>query len=216
MRRLASVLLVFVVALPSGAQVIRRGSLGQAPPAAWVSGGAGLTEAWTVTDGTTGSVWEFGSATQFTASLEKAYSGATLGLRGTTSLVPLRYTGPDASGVPTSTQADANVSQLFVSAHAGGGRGFHSVLELDLGGTRYSNFREQRTGARLGPSSDTDFSLAFGYGAGFGFSNSFAVDVVRDYGKSWHQRTGLDASADASATLQDWRVVGRFGLGSRR
>jgi len=215
-RRFAPVFLALVIALPSGAQVIRRGSLGQAPPAVWVSGGAGMTQGWTVTDGTTGSLWEFGSATQYAASIEKNYSGATLGIRGTTSLVPLRYTGPAAGGVATSTDADANVSQLFATVHASGGRGFHSVLELNVGATRYASFRERGTGARLAPTSDTDFSLAFGYGAGYQFSNSFAIDVVQDYGTSWHQRTGLDASADASATMRGTRIVGRFGLGARR
>ena len=215
MRRLALALCSLLLASPAAAQVIRRGSFGEAPASAWVSLGAGLSQAWTVTDGTTGSTWEFGSATQFTASLEKAFSAATVGIRGTTSLVPLRYTGTTSAGAGA-VDADANVSQLLASVHVGSGRGFHTVLELDAGATYYSGFREHTGGAALAPASDADFTFVFGYGAGYGFSNRFAVDVVQDYATSWHQRAGLPSNADASASLHSTRIVGRFGLGRRQ
>jgi hypothetical protein len=204
-RRLLFALFPLLVAAESGAQVVRRGGLGGAPPTLWVSGGAALAEGWSVTDGTTGSRWDFGSSTQYQASLERMFNGATFGLRGTYATVPLRY---------NSTDADADVSQLFLAVHVAPGRpGFHSVLELDGGATMYSNFRARATGAKLGPDRDADFSFAFGYGFGYGFSNAFSVEVVRDLTMTMHQKTGLAASEDSMHRINSTRIVGRFGLG---
>lgn len=188
----------------AGAQIIRRGQFGT-EPTVWVSGGIGTSEGWTVHDGTTGSVWQFGNATAYTASIERLLSGATLGLRGTTALVPLRYNGADAN---------ANVSQLFAMVHVAPGQiGFHTVLELDAGATLYSNFRDA-AGTKLAPSSDTDFTFALGYGFGYSFSRAFSVEVVRDITTILHQRDGLSAGDDTSARFGSTRLVGRLGLGS--
>lgn len=216
MRPLLLALVPLLVAAESGAQIIRRSSLGEAPPAAWASGGAGLVQGWTVRDGSTTSQWDFGDATMYQASLEKNFSGLSAGLRGTTALVPLRYSGSTTTGAPVTTDADANVSQLLAVVHVAGARGFHSVLELDAGATMYSNFRARTTGDRLVPASDVDFTFTFGYGFGYGFSNRFQVEVVQDLTTVLHQRTGLDASAATSSRMNSTRIAGRFGLGSRR
>lgn len=216
MRPLLLALLFSLPAVECGAQVIRRGSFGAAPPAAWASGGIGLTQGWSVTDGGTGSRWDFGSATQYEAALEKSLGGVSVGLRGTTALVPLRYTGRSTSGTAIATDADAHVSQLFGTVHLAGGQGFHSVLELDAGATLYSNFRARGTDETLAPSSDTDFTFAFGYGFGVGLSNRFTIEVVQELATIVHQRDGLAASDDANVRVNSTRIVGRFGLGSRR
>jgi hypothetical protein len=218
-RRLLLASLPLFIALPARAQIIRRGSLGEAPPAAWVSLGAAVENGWTVNDA--GTRWQFGTATQYQASIEKAFSGVSLGLRGSTANAPLRYTrapsadlGSGPSGIDE--DADARVSQLFVAAHVAGTRGFHTVLELDAGATLYSGFRSRATGQALPPSSDADFTFAFGYGAGYGFSNRFQVEIVQDVTQVLHQRTGLSAGDDSSARMTSTRIVGRFGLGQRR
>ena len=215
MRRLLFVLLPLFHAAESGAQVIRRGGLGTAPPSVWVSGGASFAQGWSVTDGSTGSRWEFGDATQYQASLEKALSGASVGLRGTTSRASLRYSGFTAAGAPVSTDADANVSQLLAVVHVAGGQGFHSVLELDAGTTLYSNFRTHTSGEKLVPASDPDFTFSFGYGFGYGFSNRFAVEVVQDVTTILHQHAGLSGGEPTSVRLHSTRLVGRLGLGER-
>lgn len=199
----------------SGAQVIRRGGFGAPPPSVWVSAGVGQSGGWRVSDGTTSSVWDFGSATQYHASIEKANGGVSFGVRGTRAMVPLRYTST-APGATPAVDADANVSQLLASVHVASGRGFHSVLELDAGATSYSGFRARATGDSLAPASDTDFSFAFGYGFGYGFSNRFVVEVVQELGTHLHQRTGLSASEDTNVRVNSTRIVGRLGLGTRR
>ncbi len=211
MRRLQFVLLTLLAYSGAGAQIVRpRYQLQE--PAAWVSLGAAFQQAWSVTDGATRSRWEFGSATPYEASLEKAVSGgASFGVRGSTAKVPLRYVGPAVT-----TEADANVSQLFATLHVANGRAFHTVLELSAGTTLYSNFRARSDGAKLGPAQpDTDFSFAFGYGFGYAFSPAFSIDVVQGVTTALHQKTGLSAGDDSSVRIQGTRIVGRIGLGGR-
>lgn len=212
-RRLLLLLPLF--ALPAGAQIVRRPqSMYFQEPAAWVSFGAALMQGWSVRDGTTNSVWDFGSGTQYAASLEKALSGgATLGIRGATMRAPLRYTSLASGGL--STDADANVSQLFAVLHVASGREFHTVLELSVGATMYSNFRARGTDTKLAPDSETDFTFGFGYGIGYNFSPTFAIDVVQDLSTAVHQKTGLSAGDDASLRINSTRLVARFGLGGR-
>lgn len=214
MRRL---LLLFVplFAASAGAQIVRRPqSMYFTEPAAWVSFSAALMQGWSVRDGTTNSTWSFGSGTQYGASLEKTISGGTtLGLRGTTMRAPLRYTGTSSGSLPV--DADANVSQLFAMLHVASGREFHSVLELSIGATLYSNFRARGTDTKLAPSSDTDFTFGFGYGLGYNFSPTFAIDVVQDLQTAVHQKTGLSAGEDSSVRINSTRLVARFGVGGR-
>ena len=207
------VLVIVALAWPAGAdaQIIRqRFPPGQ--PSAWVSVGAALQSSWSVRDGSTGSTWDFGSSTQYAASIEKSLSnGATVGIRGTTAMVPLVYTSGSLQ-----TEADANVSQAFASLHIASGREFHSVLELSAGATLYSNFRARGTGSKLAPDApDADFTFAFGYGFGYSFSPSFSMDVVQDISTVVHQKTGLSASDDSSVRVNGTRIVARVGLGGR-
>ena len=209
MRRLLFVLLIPMASTSAGAQIGRsRYPLGA--PTAFVSLGAALQQGWSVTDGSTGSRWEFGSATPFEASLEKAVSGGiSFGVRGSTGKVPLRYVVPAMT-----TEADATVSQLFGTLHVSNGSQFHSVLELSAGATLYSDFRSRANGNKLGPdTADPDFSFAFGYGFGYAFSPVFSIDVVQDVTTALHQKTGLSAGDDSSVRIQGTRIVGRFGLG---
>lgn len=214
-RRLLFLLVPLVVAAESGAQVLPRGRLGMAPPSVWVSGGASVAQGWFVADGSTGSRWTFGDATQYQASVEKELSGVSVGLRGTTSMASLRYSGFTADGAAVTTDADANVSQLLAVVHVASGRGFHSVLELDGGATLYSNFRTHTSGEKLVPASDPDFTFSFGYGFGYGFSNRFAVEVVQDVTTILHQQAGLGGGDPTSARVHSTRLVGRLGLGER-
>jgi hypothetical protein len=213
-RRLFLAFLPLIVAADAGAQIIRPG-MGFGEPAAWVSLGAALQSGFSVRDGTTGTQWDFGNATQYAASLEKTLSGGTtLGLMGTHGRVPLRYSSFTSGAL--ATDADANVSQLFVGLHVASGREFHSVLELNAGATMYSNFRSRTTDQRLEPTSpDTDFSFAFGYGFGYNFSPTFAIDVVQSLTTTLHQKTGLSAGDDTSFRINSTRLVARFGLGGR-
>lgn len=209
-RRLYFVLVPLALAGDAGAQIIRPGMRVQ-EPTAWVSLGAALQSSFSARDGTTNTLWQFGDATQYAASFEKRLSGgASFGLRGTHARVPLFYSGA------TSTEADANLSQVLGVLHVASGREFHSVLELSLGATIFSNFRSRTNDARLAPlSPDTDFTFAFGYGFGYNFSPRFAVDVLQDVSTALHQKTGLNAGESSSIRLNSTRLVARVGLGGR-
>jgi hypothetical protein len=210
-RRLLFALLSLTLAATSAGAQMRRGGLQFSQPDSWVSLGAALQNGFSVYDGTTGSRWDFSNATQYTASIERALSnGASIGLRGNTARVPLTYTDATVG----STDADANISQLFLSLYLTSGQSFHTVLEGDLGATLYSNFRQRSTGARLGPANpDADFAFVLGYGGGYAFSPRFSVDFVQTLTTSLHQKTGLSAGDDSSVRVGATRLIARFGLG---
>lgn len=212
MRRLFIALIPLAIAGDAGAQIIRPG-MRFGEPDAWVSLGAATQGAFDVHDGTTGTLWQFGDAVQYAASIEKAMTaGVTFGVRGTHSRAPLRY-----GSTVGFTDADANVSQVMAVLHVASGREFHSVLELGAGATIFSNFRSRTTDQRLEPlSPDADFAFSFGYGFGYNFSPAFAIDViVQDLSTSLHQKTGLGAGESTSNRMTSTRIVARFGLGGR-
>ena len=217
MRRLLLLALAVLVTPAAGAQIIRRGGMPFQQPTTFVSFGVGLLQPWLVNDGSTSSTWEFSDATQFAVALERNMGGgASLGVRGTTARVPLRYTSVIGGDGLFGTDADANVSQLLGSLHVTGGSQFHTVLELSAGATIYYNFRARDSDATIGPrSADTDFSFGFGYGVGYNLTPRFSVDVVQDQITTLHQKTRLSAGESTSARLTTTRIIGRFGLGAR-
>lgn len=211
LRRLVVPVLFLAASTSAGAQIGRtRMRFGQ--PTAFASLGVGFQQSFSVNDGVTGSRWDFGDATQYVASLEKAFSnGASFGVRGTTARVPVGYTSL-ATGVRQ--DADANVSQLLATLHVENGTGLHSVLELSAGATGYSNFRSRPTDAKLPPDGmDVDFTYAFGYGLGYSFNRTMSVDVVQDVATAMHQNTGLPAGTETSSRLHVTRIMARFALG---
>jgi hypothetical protein len=211
-RRQFLALIPLVLGGSAGAQIIRPGMRFN-EPSAWVSLGGGLQNGFDVHDGTTGSLWHFGDAPQYVASIEKALtSGVTFGVRGTAARVPLVY-----STASFSTDADANVSQVMAVVHVASGREFHSILELGAGATIFSSFRSRTTDQRLDPlSPDADFAFSFGYGFGYNFSPTFGIDVmIQDLSTALHQTTGLNAGESTSNRTTTTRIVARFGLGGR-
>jgi hypothetical protein len=209
-RRSCLALVPLLLAADAGAQIIRPGMRFR-EPTAWASLGAGFQNTFSVRDGTTGSVWSFGDGIQYVAALEKTVSGGiSFGVRGTHARLPLRYSGVEV------TDADANVSQAVGLVHVASGREFHSVLELSLGATIYSNFRSRTTDERLEPRSpDTDFTFGFGYGFGYNFTPRFAIDAVQEISTALHQKTNLSAGEGSTVRINSTRIVARFGLGGR-
>lgn len=208
MRRLPFALACLLVAADARAQSMRQ-RFPVSAPTAWVTGGVGSQDGWTVVDGKTGSQWQFGNSTQYAASLEKSVSnGISLGLRGTTATVPMTY-----SGLGGTSDADVKVSQAFATLHAASPGQFHTVLEFSAGATIYSNFKTRGAGTTLPPDSpDSDFSYAYGYGAGYALSSTFALDVVRESNSSVHQSVGLAAGTDTKSRWNVTRVVVRVGF----
>ena len=95
MRPLLFVIPLLLAYFDAGAQ-ISRPRYGVQAPSVWVSGGASLQQGFSVADGTTGSVWQFGNATTYSAALEKTLgSGLLLGVRGSNGLVPTTTQRPE-------------------------------------------------------------------------------------------------------------------------
>lgn len=211
MRRIAFALFALLAAAEAHAQIVRpRFQVSQ--PSMWVSASGALQNAFSVQDGATNSVWQFGSGYPLGVAVEKALTGGvTAGVRGSTGRIPLTYTSGQGSYT-----ADARVSQVMGTVRLSSGSSFHSVFELSAGVTHFSEFRERNDGFALAPmSGDTDFSFSFGYGFGYSFNPRFAIDVVQDQTTAIHQKDGLAASDDSSNRFGMTRLIARIGLGGR-
>ncbi|HKO15753.1 MAG TPA: hypothetical protein VJU87_05915 [Gemmatimonadaceae bacterium] len=212
--------LVASIAAPgAGAQIIRPPAR-PPEPSAWVAFSVGLLQPLTVDDGSTQSTWRFGNSVQYRVALEKPIQNqSSIGLTATLARAPLSYEPFAGGGLPAcpgTCDADANITQLFGTFHAGGSAiGLHQVIELSLGATLYSDFRT-RSGDRLPPaSSDADLSLQIGYGFGYTLSPLLQIELVQDLGLGVHQRTGLSGGSNAVARLYTTRIGLRYGLGQR-
>ena len=216
MRRIfLAVCITFASASLAEAQIIR--APGGDPPILLYTS-IGLLQAETIVDGSTGSAWNFGSAMQIRASLETRISqGASLGISVARASVPLRYFLISQTALPEtscSCNASTNLTTVAVSFTAGGGYGFHQILNLGVGMNVFDDFREDGTGRLLAPTSgDKDFYLSFGYGVGFGLSEHFSIVLVQDYGVILHQRTGLSGDQDSYHQLLALRLGFRFAIG---
>jgi hypothetical protein len=229
MRRfLYSAALVMVSASAASAQY--SGFPRVAEPAYWISGGTGTWNGQGVHDGSTSSTWDFGQKTswQYRATIEKAIQNqSTIGLVGTYAKVPFTYSSSAGNlpcpstgcGIPnTCSQCSAHLEMLGLAAqfHAGGGVGFHQVLEIALGATAYRNLRRDSDGVGLAPSGgNVDGSFSLGYGFGYGLSSNSEVTLTQDYGMVLHESTGLPSGTSNTNTVRSIRMALRYGCGTR-
>jgi hypothetical protein len=223
LKRLLLFILVVTIAAPAGAQVRRR-----APrvlePAYWVTASAGLLDADDVSDGVTGSTWDFGRATtiQYRGSVEMAVGrNASIGFSATYAHPPFVYRADPIDIMPgeetcRSCDADMDVLSLGGSFHYGGGTGLHQVIEASAGALQYRNL-ERDGGGRLRPTDgNIDPYFTFGYGFGYAFSPALQVSVVQDFGLALHEREGLTSEQSNTLRLRTIRLNFRYGLGNRR
>lgn len=216
-RRSLSVLgLLLAVANVAHAQIIG-GQIGRFQnPIAWTSVSIGWLQQQSVCDPDSDACWNFGSAPQWRATLEVPVSnGATIGVVGTTSRMPLIYDGnPLSANSCVNCDADANVSQIMAGLRLGGGTGFHQVIDINAGVTLFSNFRS-KSGTRLGTGKTTqDVSFGIGYGFGYGLSPRTQIMVVQDYALIIHKRQ--PGSPNNTAQQSTLRFGVRVGLGDSR
>jgi hypothetical protein len=200
-------------------------------PAYWLSGGVGTFNAQRVNDGSTSSTWDFGQKTswQYRASLEKAIQNeSSIGVVGTFGHVPFTYRGlatpvpnscsPGGCAVHTCGTCDAHLDVMSVAAefHAGGGTGFHQVIEIAVGATAYRNLKSD-AGMKLDPTGgDLDGSFSLGYGFGYGLSSNSEITLVQDFALILHQGTGLPSGTSNTNTIRSIRMGLRYGFGTRR
>ena len=198
------------------AQIINA-PIGRSRPSAWASLHIGWFQQQGIQDVASGATWSFAGAPQWRASLELPVGngGASFGVVGTTSRVPLLYGG----GILTPNScsgcdADANVTQILGLVHLGGFSGFHQVIDLAAGTTLYSNFRATGSGATLGPGGTvSNFTFMAGYGFGYGFSQNAQIELVQDYAILILKRQS--GSSTNTAQQQNLRFGFRYGLGGR-
>jgi len=224
MRRIAFGFIMLVVCAESSSAQIRRPAIRSGEPSAWLTGGLGFFTGNGVNDGRTSSTWDFGSSTnfQYRASLEKAIANqSAFGIVGTYVKVPFIYSSnsivPPSEGA-TCGSCEAHLDMITVSAtfHAGGGPGFHQVIEASGGVAQYANLTRDSDGAKLAPSGgNIDPIFSFGYGFGFGFGNNTQINLVQDYGIALHEKSGLANGVSNTNTVRNLRFSVRFGFGSQ-
>jgi hypothetical protein len=168
-----------------------------------------------VSDGETGSTWDFGRASnpQYRLSVEKSVGRtSSIGLTGTYLRAPFTYTGPSCSRCA----AHLDVATLGASFHLGGGVGLHQVLEASAGALQYLNLKRDSDGSKLEPTGgNIDPYFTFGYGFGYSINPSMQVSVVQDFGLAIHERTGLTSEDSNTLTQRTLRLNFRYGFGNR-
>lgn len=193
-------------------------------PGAWIAGGVGLFTGNGVNDGGTSSSWDFGNSTnfQYKASLERAIQNqSSFGIAGSYVRVPFTYSSstvlPPGGGAGCS-QCDAHLDMITLTAtfHAGGGLGFHQVIEAHGGAVAYRSLKRDSDGAVLAPSGgNIDPIFSFGYGFGYGLSETTQINLVQDYGIALHEKSGLSNNVSNTNTVRTLRLAARLGFGSR-
>ena len=211
----ALIALVASVALASAAHA----QIGRAPPRpkslTWVTASVGVLELSDVADGSTGSEWHFGNTVQYRLSVELPIPNqSTFGISGAFARVPLRYDPLGFFNPACLCDADATVTQLMATFHAGRtALGFHQVIDISLGAIGYSGFRSRASGERLPPRQlDADLAGGIGYGFGYTLSPDMQVTLVQEGFLSVHQRTGLDNGANTVGRQFVLRLGTRFGF----
>jgi hypothetical protein len=181
----------------------------------WVSASVGVMEVSDVADGSTNSEWHFGNAVQYRLSVElPVQNQSTFGVSGAFARVPLRYDPLGLFNPACLCDADATVTQLMATFHAGRtALGFHQIIDISVGAIGYSGFRSRATGERLPPRQlDADIAGGIGYGFGYALSPDMQISLVQEGFLSVHQRTGLDNGTDTVGRQFVLRLGTRFGF----
>lgn len=210
-RALSTILVALTLTTPAGAQVF--GAPRNTGPSLWVSGGTGWVQGGTISDGTTKSTWGMGQFAPVRLSVEFENQGQAIGAAVSHATVPMTYVGESCA------RCDANIDMLQTMGiiRAGGrpGQGFHQILELGAGVTRWSKLTATGTGTGTVTALKPDHDLTFqiGYGFGMNFGQSFALSIVQDLATIIHQKEGLSSGQNRSLTQSTTRISARLKLG---
>ena len=217
--------LAFAAAAPLEAQIFKVPKR-VAEPAFWVGASVGYLQLQGLADSQSNSIWNFSGALQYIASLEYSIGrGASVGVTGAYSRMPLVYESLDGSPIFSVTQSEtlvtradahADVTSLMATVHFGGGEGFHAVFDAALGATRFSAFRSDRGSVTLRPASDLDPAFTIASGVGYSTSPRTEFTLVQEYGNVFHQRGTLPNNVRTNAQQLTTRLGVRLGLGARR
>ena len=208
-RVICGVATAILLAVSADAQIVRRAPTPRRLPN-WAGASVGITQGFTVLDGTTGSTWDFGSGIAFAGRVEHPTGSGAFAVGGQASFarLPVAYSSSSFSG-----DAKADIMELMALLRYGGGYGFHPVYELSGGVMRFSNFRSTGTSSvSISTNSDYDPKFSLGYGFGFGLSSNASLEVVQELGTILHQRTGLSASQSNYPRIYVTRLGGKIAF----
>lgn len=204
---LATLALLGPLATRADAQIIRPGR--SLDPQLWAGAGAGFVQMQTVEDYATGSRWDFGTVTQWRATVERSLrNGGAVGVAGTWARPSLAYEGGGCAGA---CDAEATVFQLMALFRTGGGEGFHQVIELHAGVTGFSDFRTEDDVDLPPRGTVLDPTFSVGYGFAYGFSRRAHLMIVQDVGAVLHRRDDAPAGANTLRQYQTTRIGFRVG-----
>lgn len=219
-------LMVLMLLICAGSLSAQRRTYRTGDPGVWVSGGVAGFTGTGVNDGSTSSTWDFGNSTnwQYRASLEKSIgSGSTFGLSGTYARVPFVYSADGLTPLPGDVSgarcgacdAHLDMTTLLATFHAGGGYGFHQVIELNGGIISYQNLKRDSDGTKLAGGGNIDPLFSIGYGVGYSFGDRTQIDFVPDYAIAIHERSGLSNGVSNTNSMRSLRLSVRMGFGGR-
>lgn len=193
----------------AGAQILQLP--GKRASVLWATAWAGYYDPGSIADGRTNSDWLFSDGLLWRASLEYGLDGGSaIGLLGTFARMPLEVRSRSGGG---SLDADGDILSLQALFHTGGGAGFHQVIEVSAGVIEFRNFRADGSAERLGPiDGDRDLTFSLGYGFGFGISPRTQIELVQDFGYTFHQRDLLPASSSRTVMHRSTRIGLRLGF----
>jgi hypothetical protein len=236
--RLALLLLVPLLAVSSPVAAQLRGGgpvRSSGTPKWWFSGGAAVAGVGTVSDGPSGSTWDFSGDPrwQVRGTLEKALQPTTtLGLGLNFGNVDFNYRPLPGAGVPDAPPDEpASVAACrsagctgqmdlwgvqAVLRGGGAAEGLYQIVEATGGVMGFRGLRAKLDGAPLPVENTVDINVGIGYGIGFALDTDFHIAFVQDWGIAWHRSDGLPEGVGRTYRTRNSRITLRYGLGSFR
>ena len=221
----ALAILTLSVLLPSTAASQIRGGARVVGRAAewWLSAGGVAAQMPEIVDGRSGTRWNFGGDPlwQLRGAIEKSVQGGIqLGFALAYGDVELRASALDlqnpstpVSCAPTCPSRMKLWNAMAQFRTGGSNRGFGSSFEGGLGLTGFSNLRTRDTGEPIrGFESGTDFTAVLGGGFSYGFSDTFQVTLVQEFGIGFHSKKDLPDGASSTYRPRNTRFGLRYGF----
>lgn len=237
--RPALLLLVPLLAVSSPAAAQLRGGGGPARstgvPGWWFSGGAVVAGVGTVSDGASGSTWDFSGDPRWLVrgTLEKTLQPTTtIGVGVNFGNVDFNYRPLAGAGVPDalpdepasvatcrSAGCAGQVDLWSVQAVLRGGgaaEGLYQIVEATGGVMGFRGLRAKVDGSPLPVTNSYDINAGIGYGFGFALDHDLHIAFVQDWGIAWHSADGLPEGVGRTYRVRNSRITLRYGLGSFR
>lgn len=201
----------------------------------WISGGAVVAGVGTVSDGLSGSSWDFSGDPrwQVRGTLEKALQPTTtLGVGVNFGNVDFNYRPlaggtipgalPDEPATVTTCRTVGCTGQVdlwsiqAVLRGGGAAEGLYQIVEASAGVMGFRGMRVKSDAAALPVTNSYDVNAGIGYGIGFALDSDFHVAFVQDWGIAWHRADALPEGVGRTYRVRNSRITLRYGIGSFR